>query len=280
MNNIVACIDATPVSLAVCDCAAWAAMRMDAPLEFLHVLQKPRASQSSDLSGNIGLGARSELLKELADLDEQRARLAMQQGEALLQDAQQRAIRDGVKNPISSQRHGGLVEALTTIEERIRVLVMGKHEEKLSEHVGSRLENVVRTMNKPILIATSKFRAPERVMIAFDGSKTTRKMVELVARSPLFKGLACHLLMVGEDNADHQRQLEWAQSQLEIGGFTVTPAIIAGEVESVLCDYRAAHNIDMLIMGAYGHSAIRRFLVGSTTTSLIRSATVPVLLMR
>ncbi len=33
-------------------------------------------------------------------------------------------------------------------------------------------------------------------------------------------------------------------------------------------------------MGAYGHSVIRRFLVGSTTTSVIRNATVPVLLLR
>jgi nucleotide-binding universal stress UspA family protein len=48
----------------------------------------------------------------------------------------------------------------------------------------------------------------------------------------------------------------------------------------VLCDYRREQDIDLLIMGAYGHSVIRRFLVGSTTTHVIRNATVPVLLLR
>lgn len=33
-------------------------------------------------------------------------------------------------------------------------------------------------------------------------------------------------------------------------------------------------------MGAYGHSRIRQFLVGSTTTSMLRSTTSPLLLLR
>jgi nucleotide-binding universal stress UspA family protein len=33
-------------------------------------------------------------------------------------------------------------------------------------------------------------------------------------------------------------------------------------------------------MGAYGHSPIREFILGSTTTSLIRTCLVPILLFR
>jgi nucleotide-binding universal stress UspA family protein len=33
-------------------------------------------------------------------------------------------------------------------------------------------------------------------------------------------------------------------------------------------------------MGAYGHSKIREFLVGSTTTRMIRQSKVPLLLLR
>lgn len=46
------------------------------------------------------------------------------------------------------------------------------------------------------------------------------------------------------------------------------------------CDYHAAHHVDLVIIGAYGHSVIRRLPVGSTTTSVIRNASVPVLLPR
>lgn len=65
-----------------------------------------------------------------------------------------------------------------------------------------------------------------------------------------------------------------------IAGFEVHTALRSGEVERTLCDYRAEHGMDLLVMGAYGHSVNRRFLVGSTATSVMRNATVPVLLLR
>ena len=52
------------------------------------------------------------------------------------------------------------------------------------------------------------------------------------------------------------------------------------DVEQVLCAYRREQDTDLLVMGAYGHSVIRRFLIGSTTTNVIRNAMVPVLLLR
>jgi len=36
----------------------------------------------------------------------------------------------------------------------------------------------------------------------------------------------------------------------------------------------------MLVMGAYGHSRVRHLLVGSTTTTMLRRASLPVLLLR
>jgi len=279
-SNVVACIDGTEISMAVCDMAAWAALAMQAPLEILHVLDKSDYPAKPDYSGNLAVGARSALLDELSKLDEKRGKLALEQGRLVLEEARQRAIEDGVAKPIILQRHGGLIETLADMDERIRLLVLGKHNENLGDHTGSRLENVVRTMQRPILITTPEFTAPKRVMLAFDGSSTTRKGVEMVAQSPLFKELPCHVVMVGENNTSNQIQLDWAKEVLSDAGFEAPASIIEGEVETVLCDYRAAHKIDMLIMGAYGHSMIRRFLVGSTTTNIIRNASVPVLLLR
>jgi nucleotide-binding universal stress UspA family protein len=38
--------------------------------------------------------------------------------------------------------------------------------------------------------------------------------------------------------------------------------------------------IDLLVMGAYGHSSIRQFIVGSTTSAMMRTVKIPVLLFR
>ncbi|MDZ7585343.1 MAG: universal stress protein [Thiobacillus sp.] len=283
MSQVVACIDGSKLTLAVCDYAAWASRQMDAPLDFLHVLGRSEYPIPADLSGNIGLGSREHLLQELAELDEKRGRVALEQGRLMLAAAKERAIADGVPNPTSRQRHGELVDTLIEFEHDIRLLVMGRqgeHGDSAGEHIGSHLENVVRTLHRPILVIPSDYTEPQRILIAFDGSATTRKAVEMVAASPLFRGLPCHLVMVGADKAEAREQLDWARTALERAGFQVIAGIRSGHVEEVLCAYRTEHAIDLIVMGAYGHSKIREFLVGSTTTKLIRQSSVPLLLLR
>jgi len=42
----------------------------------------------------------------------------------------------------------------------------------------------------------------------------------------------------------------------------------------------AGNAINLLVMGAYGHSRIRYLIIGSTTTEMIRTCKIPVLLFR
>ncbi|WP_313285507.1 universal stress protein [Stutzerimonas kunmingensis] len=283
MTHVMACIDGSPQAAAVCDCSAWASKRLDAPLTLLHVLDRQQYPVSGDLSGIIGLGSREFLLQELATLDEKRAKLALEEGRMMLDSARQRAISAGVAEPECRQRHGDLVESLRDLQDETRLLVIGRQGEDSGDaiqHIGSQLENVIRTMQRPILVAPGDFSAPQSVMLAFDGSATSRKGVEMLAGSPLFKGMPIHLVMVAADTADNQAQLENARGVLTAAGFNVEIAIRAGEVEPTLHAYQAEHGIDLLVMGAYGHSRIRQFFVGSTTTNMIRTTSTPLLLLR
>jgi nucleotide-binding universal stress UspA family protein len=283
MTQVMACIDGSPAAPAVCDYAAWASLRLGAPLCFLHVLDQVQYPQRSDLSGNIGLGSREHLLEELAALDEQRGKLALEQGHHLLEAAKARASADGVANPQLRQRHGDLVDSLVELQQDIRLLVIGRQGEasaSLGQQVGSHLENVIRTLQRPILVSCGEFKAPQNYMFAYDGSATARKGIEMIAASPLLKGLPCHLLMVGADSNDAREQLKAAEQVLQGSASEVHLAIRAGEVEPTLHAYQAEHGIDLLAMGAYGHSRIRQFLVGSTTTHLLRSSESPLLILR
>jgi nucleotide-binding universal stress UspA family protein len=283
-NKVLASVDHSTYAPAICDLAAWAALRLGAPLEFVHVLDRhPEVASTRDLSGSIGLGSQEALLKDLASLDEQRSRLAQESGRLLLEGVKHRAHEAGVAAPQSRQRHGELVETLAGMEEEVRLFVLGKRgeaAESAPQHVGSNLERVVRALHRPILIATQNFQPPRNVMIGFDGSATTRKGVEMIASSPLFRGLPCHLVMVGSESASTSAQLEWARNTLQDEGFEVHTAIQAGDAETVLATYVQEQRIDMLVMGAYGHSRIRQLLVGSTTTSMMRTTSVPLLLLR
>ena len=283
MNQIMACIDGSAQAAAVCDCAAWASLQLDAPLTLLHVLDQQQYPAAGNLSGIIGLGSREYLLEELAALDEKRSKLALEEGRMMLDSARQRVITAGIAQPDVRQRHGDLVETLRDLEADIRLLVIGKQGEESGNDlqlIGSQLESVIRTLHRPILVTPASFSVPTSVMLAFDGSDTSRKGVEMLASSPLFKGIPIHLVMVGDDNGEHRALLDSARDTLVSAGFDVHTALRSGEVEPALHAYQAEHQIGLLVMGAYGHSRIRQFLVGSTTTRMIRSTTTPLLLLR
>lgn len=283
MSNVMACIDGSPSAVGVCDYAAWAALRLDAPLTFLHVLDHHRYPPETDLSGSIGLGTREHLLVDLAELDERRSRLALEQGRQMLESAKERAAAAGVPSPGCRQRHGDLVETVAEMEGEIRLLVMGKQGEaggSMGQHVGSHLESVIRTMHRPILVTPPRFTPPRSAMLAFDGGATTRKGVEMLATSPLFRGMPVHLVMVGNRTGEATAQLEAARRVLLDAGFNAPAEIVPGDVEPALHAYQAEHGVDLLVMGAYGHSRIRQFLVGSTTTGVLRTTRTPLLLLR
>ncbi|WP_290785642.1 universal stress protein [Halomonas sp.] len=282
-EQVMAAIDGSKFSEGVCDAAAWASQALGAPLTFLHVVDNHPQTAEADLSGNIGLGSREHLLEELSQLDEQRAKVAQEQGRLTLKVVKDRAIDRGIAEPGTRQRNGTLVETLEELQEEIRLLVLGKRGETAhqdSGHLGSNLERVVRTLHRPILMVSDTFRAPKTVMLAFDGSKTTRKGVEMLARSPLFDGIPVHVVIVGAETVDHRSQLDWALKTLRDAGHEAEGAIRAGEVEATLRGYQEELGIDLLVMGAYGHSRIRHLLLGSTTTEMLRKAKVPVLLLR
>lgn len=118
------------------------------------------------------------------------------------------------------------------------------------------------------------------MLVAFDGSPTTRKGVEMVAASPLFRGLEIHLVLVGGANDASAVQMRWAVECLAVAGFSAHGEFRAGEAEVAIADYVRDADIDLLVMGAYGHSRIRQLIVGSTTTTMLRTCHVPVLLLR
>ncbi|WIX32581.1 universal stress protein [Salinicola sp. JS01] len=282
-DKVMAAIDGSQFSEGVCDYAAWASLALEAPLTFVHVVDNHPQTAEADLSGNIGLGSREHLLEELSALDEQRAKIAQEQGRLMLQAARERAVENGVAEPTTHQRNGTLVETLEELADQTRLLVMGKRGETAHQdrdHLGSSLERVVRGLHRPILMVPEAFKRPEKVMIAFDGSKTTRKGVEMLARSPLFQGIPVHVVIVGAETGDHRSQLDWALATLREAGHEAEGAIRAGEVEPTLHTYQEEQGIDLLVMGAYGHSRIRQLLVGSTTTEMLRKADIPVLLLR
>ena len=278
-GRVVAAIDASAYTGSVCRHAAWAAGRLGAPLSMVHVIDPADRVAPLDLAGNLILGEREALLRELGELDATRAKLAQQHGRLLLQQARQLA---GVDTADLRLRHGALVDTLVGLEDEVRLFVVGKrgeHADFARGHLGREVERVVRSVHRPLLVASRTFQPIQRVLVAYDGSATTRKALAMVAESPLLRGFDIHLVTVGGGEGS-ERELGDAARVLDGAGLDATTEVIDGHPDEALAAYVDRQRIDLLVMGAYGHSRIRQLIVGSTTTTVMRNCQVPVLLLR
>lgn len=280
---VLACIDGSAISSAVCDYSAWIAQRVDAPLKLLHNIEHQETPVTSDLSGNIGLGSQEHLLEDLTQLEQQRSKLLTQQGKLMLQAAKERAQQAGIAEPITTQRHGSVTESLIDLEDNIRVLVLGvrgEDHEKQQEKIGSHLEMMVRAIHRPILVVNAEFKTPEIIMLAYDGSEAAEKAVEMVAKSPLYKGLTCHLVCVNKNTANAESLLQQASEKLKASDITLIIASLSGKADQELCAYQEKHAIDLTIMGAFSHTRLREMLLGSFTVKMLVNTKRPLLLLR
>lgn len=290
-NKIMACVDQSRYADYVTDYAAWVAKKIQAPLELLHIIDShPETSASDDYSGTIGFDSQEDLLKSLSEQDALRNKMAREKGRLFLNKLRLRAIDSGVTATDVRQRHGSLVESLVEQMAHVQLVVLGRRGESADlqsgepqhneKKLGRHIEEVVRQIKQPIITITQPFTEPKNIMIAFDGGAVTRKGIELIATSPLFKGLSINVLMFGEETRETLKQLNWAQEKLEAAQLKPKIFLKSGEAKTVASQFIQTHDIHLMVMGAYSHSPLRNFLFGSKTADLLHATTIPVLLLR
>ncbi|TNC91819.1 MAG: universal stress protein UspA [Thalassolituus sp.] len=283
MKQITACIDGSHGAEAVCHASAWLSARLQMPLALMHVLEKPE-SPDTNMSGSIGLGSREHLLQQLTELDEQRSKLALQHGSLMLEAAKELVEGRGAVDVSTVQRHGRLPDAVLEVQEATSVLVMGRqgedHNDPEVANVGTNFETVLRSVSCPVLVTPGTFPEPKSFMIAYDGSEAAERIMDVYPKSPLLKGLQCHLIMVNADSPQRVK-LHSAGDRLREAGFRVHEEHLEGtDVRTTLMRYQAQHKIDLIVMGAYGHSRMRSFFLGSHTRDMVTHTPIPLLLLR
>lgn len=284
MQTILACTDGSAYAASVYDHSAWAALRTGAAIQVLHMLDPHRErAEFVDLSGAIGPDTGTELLAELANLEEKKNRLAREQGKLLLTAAAEHLRAAGIEKITTTQQHGELVESVIRMEQAADLVVIGKRGQSADFaklHLGSSLERVIRGSIRPVLVASRAFQPIAKFLVAYDGGPSIEKAIRFAIDHPLLKGLACHILRAGRLDDKATWFLNEAAEKLRAAGFPVTSEATAGPPEEVIAAAVEKHSAHLLVMGAYGHSRIRQLVVGSTTTALIRTCHIPVLMFR
>ena len=219
----------------------------------------------------------------MIELDEQRGKIAIQLGNEMLGKAVERANTAGLTDIEQIQRHGDFVEALVGLEADARLMVVGRcgngHQGDFKA-LGSHIETLIRQVHTPIVIAPQDFTEPTNFMLAYDGRETADKAVLRIIQGGLLQGMTCHLVTIKNTEQAQQQKFEQAKTRLEQEGFSVIATYIEGDISTSLMDYKQQHDIELVVMGAFAHSKMRNFFLGSNTMRMIENCRVPLIVLR
>ncbi len=284
MKKILVCTDGSPYSEECCRYSVWLSKCTGASIEVVYVsdLRQFELSVVADLSGSMGIQPYQGMLSQIQEMEDQKAELLRAGTLAFFEEA-------GLKERVTFHHHKGLlVDRVLDLEKEdseIDLVMLGKRGENANfatEHLGSMMERVVRASAKPCLVTSRSFKEPKKVVFAYDGSASCKKALEFLAKSKALDDLELHVITVdeGREEAEAAARLQEAEAFLKKAGMAARSQVLTGVAEAVIGDYVESESMDMLVMGAYGHSRIRYLIIGSTTTDLIRRCHVPVLLFR
>ncbi|SPJ34269.1 universal stress protein [Kushneria phyllosphaerae] len=286
-RTIIACFDdQARADSAIGDYAAWAARQIKAPLCLLHVLEQKTITHE-DYSGQIGLGTRERMLEERTEEEGRVIRQAREQGRLMLEALKTR-LTDERLTPQIQQRHGALAPTLREQCTSEDLLVLGRcgHQHSQNHHnqndedmsLGAHLEDLAQHLDIPMLIAPARFRVPARAMVAFDGSDRGLEQLSRLVKWGWLEGLEIHVVHVSEPASS--QPAERGAELLAAAGLDAKPVTLEGDAGRKLPAYAREQEVDLVAMGAYGHSSLRRFLMGSTTHKLLEAMPSAILLMR
>lgn len=287
-NSVIACIDGSEYTHAVLDASLWIAKKLHAPLGLMHAHDPQKQKQTLDYSGNIGFGSSEQLLESLTDADAKTSKQKFTHGHHLLADAiaylnDDTHVQDkNTPEVYKLHRHQSLKDSIAHVNDHADMIVlgqMGDHDHN-KDHVGGQLEAAIRTATCPIFITRTNFQLPKTALFAFDNKTASKKVLEWLSHSALCRHMKIHVVMVADDNATNQEALRAAYAKLKQGGLEVSHALIKGKKPAnTILNYQKQHELDMIIMGAFGHSRLYELFKGSNTHELLNKNAKQVLLL-
>jgi nucleotide-binding universal stress UspA family protein len=282
MPKILICTDGSHYGNICSEYGGWLASRIETTVEVLYVtdLRQFEVPLIADLSGSLGIQPYQAILGQLQELEGKKAEIILEAAESSVHEQFPQAE---VKK---THKTGLLVDSLGDLEKDAAFVLLGKRGERsgfATEHLGSTVERVVRASKKPCLVTSRSFRPIKKMLLAYDGGKSCEKAAAYLASTDAFKDIELHIVIVAEDSGQEEvdlKHLRRAEEQLKRVGYSTICHMMHGTAEDAIAEYVAAEDINLLIMGAYGHGRIRHLFIGSTTTEMIRRCLVPVMLFR
>lgn len=178
----------------------------------------------------------------------------------------------------------GAADLFAQIARRFDIAVVGQAEKKSASPTDLIIEGALFESGRPVIVVpyiqTGGIKL-DKVVIAWDGSRqAARAIADSIPFLERAKDIEI-LIVRGERGKAYQTRGAVMSQHLQRHGFKVTVNQITNpeaDPQSTILSHIADTGTDFLVMGGYGHSRLREFILGGVTRSMLASMTIPVLM--
>ncbi len=187
-------------------------------------------------------------------------------------------------------------------KEKPDLVVIGSHKKGLVEKIliGSTAEKIVKHSVKPVLVIKgSEPTFSGKVLIAYDFSRTAEKTIEFALDFLKPFNVRVELLHIEESieipvverigeaiyekyREEKRKYMVSLKERFEREGFRVETSFAEGEdpAEEIVNHIQRDSDIELVIMGSRGLSGLKRIILGSTSTKVLRKVEIPILIYK
>jgi len=178
----------------------------------------------------------------------------------------------------------GVADQFSRIARRFDLSVVGQAEPETSAVEEVIAEAALFESGRPVIVVPYIQKEPlklDEVMVCWDGSRAAARAIGDAV--PLLKKSKHVEIVIVSNEPGKQDEIAGA----DIGGHLARHGLnvevrrtVLGDIDvaDVLLSHAADSGCDFIVMGGYGHSRLREFVLGGVTRSIFRSMTAPVLM--
>jgi nucleotide-binding universal stress UspA family protein len=183
-----------------------------------------------------------------------------------------------------SASFAGVGEQFGRIARRFDLSIVGQAEPETSGVEEIIAESALFESGRPVIVVPYIQKAPlklDRVMVCWDGSRAAARAI--ADAMPLLHRAGRVEVVIVANERGTKDEIEGADmgAHLARHGLNVEvnrTALGDIDVADVILSHAADAGSDFIVMGGYGHSRLREFVLGGVTRSIMRSMTAPVLM--
>ncbi|MGB7100343.1 MAG: universal stress protein [Xanthobacteraceae bacterium] len=178
----------------------------------------------------------------------------------------------------------GVGDQFSHLARRFDLAIVGQAEPERSAVEEVIAEATLFQSGRPVIIVPYIQKDPlklDRVMLCWDGSRAAARAI--ADAMPLLKKAGQVEIVIVSNERGKQDEIEGADMAQHLARHGLKVEVkrtVLGDIDvaDVILSHAADVGADFIVMGGYGHSRLREFVLGGVTRSIFQSMTAPVLM--